>query len=234
MIPSRLRLIGLIVLPMLLVAAVLATVIAVGAFTPDTASLATDLSLPPVVEVDVDGCRRDREGTGGIDEPLITTDRRVTSAVIVSCPDRFDGLRVTYIGEAVGDLLEREGGAWVLVNDDDYAVTIGPLPGHRDHRGTNGGLSVWLPDPLHEQLTGLGRPQRWGDVIEITGQIIRTDPADGGGLTLRAEELEVLQPSRPMDEPLNGPQLALAIAALLIAGLATAVRQRAASRRQRD
>lgn len=234
MIPSRTRLIGLTVLPIALVAAVLATVIAVAASAPEAALPATELELPPAVETDPQGCRRDRDGTTDVDEPLITADRRVTSAVIVSCPTRFDGLRVTYIGEAVGDLLDRDGGAWVLVNDDDYALTIGPLPGHRDHRGTNSGLSVWLPDPLPEQLTGLGRPGTWGDVIEITGQIMRTDPEDGGGLTLRADQLTVLQPSRPIDELLNGPQLALAIATALAATLATTITRRAANRRRQD
>jgi hypothetical protein len=231
MIPSRSRLLGLIVLPVLLVATVVTTVIAVGASAPTVEHPATDLQLPPVVEVDPEGCRRDHDGTSDRTAPPVTESRRVTSEVIVGCPARFDGLRVTYIGEAVGDLLVREGGAWVLVNDDDYALTIGPLPSHRDHRGTNGGVGVWLPDPLPGQLTGLGRPSVWGDVIEVTGLIMRTDPDDGGGLTLRADELTILQPSRPIDEPLDRSQLALAGASVVAAGLALAVRRRAASKR---
>jgi hypothetical protein len=67
---------------------------------------------------------------------------------VTSCPAAYDGHRVTYVGELVGDLLRREGGAWVLVNDDDYALRVGPLPAHPELRGTNSGLSVWLPDPL--------------------------------------------------------------------------------------
>lgn len=226
MIPSRRHIIGLTILPVLLVAAVVATVIMVGSSDPaDDPPATADLRLPPIVEVDPQGCRRDDEGDGDVATPLVSDGHRVTSEVIVSCPARFDGLRVTYIGEAVGDLLLRDGGAWLLVNDDDYALTVGPLPTHRDHRGTNGGLSVWLPDPLPDQLTGLGRPGVWGDVIEVTGAIVRTDAADGGGLTLRADELTVLQPSRSVDEPLDRPRLLLAIAAVLAAGLAVAVRR---------
>lgn len=233
MIPSRRHIIGLTILPVLLVAAVLATVIVIGASGPAVDPPATaDLRLPPIVEVEPVGCRRDDEGDGNVATPLITDGQRVTSEVIVSCPARLDGLRVTYIGEAVGDLLIRDGGAWLLVNDDDYALTMGPLPTHRDHRGPNGGLSVWLPDPLPERLTGLGRPGVWGDVIEVTGAIVRTDPADGGGLTLRADELTVLQPSRPIDEPLDRPQLLLALATVLAAALAVAVRRRTTNRHQ--
>jgi hypothetical protein len=114
--------------------------------------------LPPVVELDLAGCERDHDGNGLLDRPVETIGRRVTSELVVSCPTRFDGHQVTYVGEAVGDLLVRDGGAWVLVKGDDYALEVGPLPGHRDRRGTNAGLSVWLPNPLSERLTGLGRP----------------------------------------------------------------------------
>lgn len=227
MIPSRRSLIRLALLPLALVAAVLTIVITVTASAPSAAPPASDLQLPPVVEVDQQGCRRDHEGAADIDAPRVTAGRRVTSEVIVGCPALFDGRRVSYIGEPVGDLLARDGGAWVLVNDDDYALTIGPLPSHRRNRGTNTGLSVWLPDPLAEQLTGLGRPGVWGDVVEIEGKIVRTDPADGGGLTLRAEALTVLQPSSPVNEPFNRPQLALAAAAVLAATFAFTVRRRA-------
>lgn len=234
MIPARRRLLQLAVLPVVLVAGVLATVVAVAELAPDREPRRVELALPPVVELDLAGCARGHDGNGLRDRPVETDGRRVTSALVVGCPTSFDGRQVTYVGEVVGDLLVRDGGAWVLVNDDDYALEVGPLPGHQELRGTNGGMSVWLPDPLSAQLTGLGRPGVWGDIIEVTGTIRRTDPADGGGLTLRAEQLTVRQPARPVDDPLRTPQLILAAVAVLAAITAGAVRRRAMVRGARS
>jgi hypothetical protein len=161
--------------------------------------------------------------------PVIPGDR-VTSGLVLACPEAYDGLRVRYVGELVGDLLHRDGGAWVLVNDDDYALEVGPLPGHRHLRGTNRGLSVWLPDQLADQVTGLGRPNRRGDVVELAGRIVRADPTDGEGLTLRADSLRVIAPARDVDEPLDVPQLWFAVAASLLAGVLWTIRRRAEDR----
>jgi hypothetical protein len=162
--------------------------------------------------------------------PPVGEDGRSTSELVLACPEAYDGHRIRYVGELVGDLLHRDGGAWVLMNDDDYALEVGPLPGHRDLRGTNRGLTVWLPDPLPEAVTGLGRPNQRGDVVEITGVVVRADPSDGEGLTLRADRLRQVAPARTVHEPLDLPQLWFALGASLLAALLWGVRHRAAGR----
>jgi len=184
-------------------------------------SPAVTAELPPVLN-ETPRCQRDRTGSdvGGVAAglPAISDGLRVTSGQVLDCPVAFDGRRITFVGELVGDLLARDGGAWVLVNDDDYALELGPLPAHRERRGTNSGLSVWLPDRLHGPLTGLGRPGQRGDLVRIEGLVRRSDPSDGGGLSLRAEQLEVLSPAAPVQEPLNLAQVWLAVGALALAG----------------
>ncbi len=142
---------------------------------------------------------------------------RLTSDLVHACPRLLDGHDVTYIGEVVGDVLRRPGGAWVLVNDDAYALEVGPLGPHREQRGFNTGLSVWLPDGQHERLGAPGRHGRRGDVVRIEGVLLRADPADGGGTTVRSARLEVLAPSAPVAEPLNVPLVIAAAAAALAA-----------------
>jgi hypothetical protein len=142
---------------------------------------------------------------------------RITSAMVYACPRLFDGLTVVHVGEIVGDVLERRGGAWALVNDDAYALEVGPLGAHREQRGFNSGLSVWLPDGLHEQLGAPGRFGRRGDIVRLEGVLLRADPADGGGITLRATTLEIVSPSIAIDEPLNRT---LAVAASVVMALA--------------
>jgi hypothetical protein len=192
--------------------------------------LALDPAELPVVRDRPSSCRRQHPETIERARPSVSSGGRVTSAVVLGCPAAYDGVRVTYVGELVGDLLRREGGAWVLVNDDDYALQVGPLPGHRVLRGTNSGLSVWLPEPLTERVTGLGRPNQRGDLVEVTGRISRADPTDGEGLTLRADRLQILDPARAVHEPLDRPQLGFAIGASVLAGVLWGLRRRVQQR----
>lgn len=135
----------------------------------------------------------------------------VTSAAVLTCPFEFDRLRVRYIGEVVGDVLGRDGGSWVLMNDDAYALRDGPLTAGGIPSGTNSGLAVWLPDPQDQLADEPGRPGRRGDVLEITGTVHRADPADGGGLTIRAHDVDVLAGAVTIDEPVHWRQVGAAI-----------------------
>lgn len=143
---------------------------------------------------------------------------RVSSAAVNSCPDAFDGQVVVYFGEVVGDILQRDEGTWLLVNDDDYALEVGPLAGHVDFRGTNSGLAVWMPRELSALADEPGNASRRGDILRIEGVVRRTDPSDGGGLTLRALDAELVVQAQYIQTPINRVQLGLAIAFTLIAG----------------
>jgi hypothetical protein len=171
----------------------------------------------PVLDEPVRCSRADERA--GIEElrRQVRTDGRLTSDIVHACPRLLDGRQVVYVGEVVGDVLRRSGGAWVRMNDDAYALETGPLGPHRDTRGFNTGLAVWLPDGLHEQLGAPGRHGQRGDIVRIEGVLRRADPADGGGITIRAESLEVLSPSTPVSEPLHLTLVLAAGAAALLA-----------------
>jgi hypothetical protein len=184
----------------------------------DPSLLYDPAALPAVASEPVPCTRQD---PASVDRARIAATRagRITSELVLACPVAFDQARVTYVGEVVGDLLPRDGGAWVLINDDDYALEVGPLPGHRDLRGTNSGLTVWLPDELADAVNGLGRPNQRGDLVQVSGRIVRADPMDGAGLTLRADQLRVLEPARPVEEPLDLAQLWFALGASLLGAI---------------
>lgn len=157
----------------------------------------------------------DRPVTTAIEEvrPL----GRVTSTQVIECPDLFDGRVVVYIGEVIGDVLQRDEGAWVLMNDDKYALEVGPLDSHGEFAGYNSGLSVWLDGDLADLAEQPGGPRFRGDVLRVRGVVHRADPQDGGGLTLRAFQGRVLSPAVELSRPVNRPQ---AIAAIVL-GLLT-------------
>lgn len=156
---------------------------------------------------------------------------RVTSSQVVECPAVFDGRAVVYIGEVIGDVLRRDGGAWVLMNDDDYALEAGPLRSHGQLLGYNSGLSVWLEGDLAGLVDEAGGPDRRGDILLIRGVVNRTDPADGGGLTIRAFEGEVLVEGEPVRVPLHTAQALVAVVLALGAGGLLVIERRARRRR---
>jgi hypothetical protein len=222
----------LLLVPALLLVALVGGLQLLEAATPRSIDPALLVEAPgPAAEAEARGCARDADPQTIADvRASLGEQPAVTSAMVLACPAAFDGVSVRYAGELVGDLLARDGGGWVLVNDDDYALEVGPLPAHGEHRGTNSGLTVWLPHEFHAEVTGLGRPNRRGDVLAIEGEIVRADPQDGGGLTLRATEVEVLAASDTIGEPLDRPQLAFALAMTVIAAGLWLLRRRAEKR----
>ena len=147
----------------------------------------------------------------------LTTGGRVSSTQIFLCPSAYDGLEVSYVGEVVGELLPRRGGAWAQINDDPYALESGPLVGHRERAGFNTGLSVWLPEELAERIEQPGRPALRGDVVLLTGTIHRADPADGGGITLRATSMDHLAGPLEVEPPFHTLQLWVAVVLTVLA-----------------
>jgi len=202
-----------------LLAAMLAGVIVLESAAPTldrSAPVVTGLPASVLDEALVCTRADDREGLLELRKQF-DPDARITSESVYACPRLFDGLDVRYVGEVVGDVLARDGGAWVLINDDAYALELGPIGAHRERVGFNSGLSVWLPDGLHERIGATGRFGRRGDIVLVEGVLLRTDPADGGGITLRATTLEVLAPSVTTVEPLNRALAVAATAVMLLA-----------------
>ena len=223
------------------IALFLAAIVVVGAVVKVVRETAPQVTLPPLAEAapnlddpELVTCERTLPNAPETLEQIAEVDPVgvVSSSEVIECPDAFDRQVITYVGEVVGDVLHRSRGAWVLVNDDAYALDVGPLQGHSQFRGGNSGLSVWLPAPLPE--LDPGGPDRRGTVIAIDGVIQRTDPADGGGLTLTAlgpDTVRVVAEAQVIDRPLNrGQAVAAVVLALLAAGIVT-VERRTARRR---
>lgn len=143
----------------------------------------------------------------------------VTSSALYDCPQSFDGAVVRYRGEVIGAVLRRSTGAWLTLNDDVYATTAGPLPAHRDYRGGNAGIGVFVPHDLADEVTHVGGPKKRGDIIEVTGTFHRVDETTGEVAIVRATTGEVTP-----GEPLRRPALPrLRVAAVVMALIMAAV-----------
>lgn len=221
---------GLVALVVLVVA-----IHVVRATAPSVEVPAVGVGAPDADDLDLVTCERTLPDAPELREDVAEVEAvgRVRSSEVIECPVAFDGQVVEYVGEVIGDVLRRTGGAWLLVNDDDYALEDGPLSaGHGRFSGYNTGLSVWLPGPPPDLEPG--RSGRRGTIIRVRGVVRRSDPADGGGLTLRAlapGSTSIVAPAEAIERPVNRGQAVLAgVLAVAATGVVVAERR---SRRQR-
>lgn len=143
-----------------------------------------------------------REGQERETEAPSNISRRVTSSRLYDCPQQYDGARVHYRGEVVGAVLRRDGGAWVQLNDDIYSQASGPLPAHRDYRGGNAGVGVFISPEMAASISAVGGPTMRGDVLDVVGVFHRVDKASNEVAVIRS-----ITATRTAGEPLQRPML---------------------------
>ena len=177
----------------------------------------TVASLPPTQEVP------DSERTPGEvvcprrrDVEARPTPIAVTSAELIECPALFDGREVRYAGEAVGAVLLRSDHAWLHLNDDRYALLIGPLSRHRTVDGGNSGMAVSVP---REDAIGVdaGHARLHGTRVGVVGTFLRSADRDAGAPFIDASTVEILAESEPFTVPLAPRRLLTAIGLTAVA-----------------
>jgi hypothetical protein len=101
----------------------------------------------------------------------------------------YDMQIVTIEAEAIGEVLRRNDGAWINVND-----------------GTNA-IGVWVSLSESEEITNFGDYDHVGDTVLITGIFHRSCPDHGGEMDIHAEELLVSATGSVISHPLSMPKL---------------------------
>lgn len=139
----------------------------------------------------------------------------VTAVELIECPALFDGAQVRYTGEVVRAVLRRGERAVLQVNDDLYALSLGPLPEHRATRGGNSGIPVLLPWAIAGRIHHVGDSRHHGDLITVIGTFHQADPDDGGGPTISADTATIERPGRELPRRLDRTRVV--VAALLLA-----------------
>lgn len=196
-----------------------------------------DPDLPPLdveagnprVEVECPGVQT-REGVERDDPATFAAlpPVEVSSGDLLDCPEYYDGRRVVYRGEVVGQELGRGEQRWIQVNDDAYAEAVGPLPAHRFYLGGNSGLGVRAPVAELSKIRWRGGPDSHGDRVEVQGTFRRFDPDTGELAIIAAERLGVLAEGRPLRQRSPADRRIVAyVLALIAVGLGIAERRRA-------
>lgn len=149
----------------------------------------------------------------------------VTSNDLYACPRTYDGQPVRVQGEVVGALMSRRDGTWTQLNDDPYAGDLGPLPTHRDFRGSNAGVGVLLPPQVAGQVQAIGGPRARGDVLDVVGTFHRIDEETREAAIIRADTATITRRGGPVDHPpLRLRQVVGVLLAMAAAGMTAAER----------
>lgn len=118
---------------------------------------------------------------------------KYSSTDMVAAPANFDGDRVTFRGEVVGDAMTRGDGAWIHVNDDPYSAQ--PIPAGGELAGYNSGLPVWVENrQLLDQVGTYGSYRAVGDTVRVVGEFHAACEEHGGDIDIHATTLQVVSP----------------------------------------
>jgi len=98
--------------------------------------------------------------------------QNLTSQDLIQQAKKYDGKKVTYCGEVIGDVMERGNFAWVNIHDGSNAI------------------SVWMSADLAKEIQFTGNYKTKGDILEITGIFYRNCLEHGGDLDIHAQTLK--------------------------------------------
>jgi len=96
----------------------------------------------------------------------------VSSAELINNAKLYDGKRVTFEGEVIGDIMVRGAYAWINVNDGQNAI------------------GIWIDRNLTKGITYTGGHRYKGDTVEVTGIFHRACLEHGGDLDIHAQQIK--------------------------------------------
>lgn len=132
-----------------------------------------------------------------------------SSGQLVEQPKEYDGKRVEFAGEVIGEAMFRGEHAWIHINDDSYYLKN--VEEGAELGGYNSGMAVWLPASQLEPVGTYGDYKHEGDVVEVAGVFNAACAEHGGDMDIHAEFIEVLTPGHGVTDPVHGWKIWMAI-----------------------
>ncbi|MEE8638503.1 MAG: DNA-binding protein [Candidatus Margulisiibacteriota bacterium] len=124
--------------------------------------------------------------------------RVVSGNDLVEDAQFYDGARIEYVGEVIGDLMARGEYVWLNVNDGSRAI------------------GIWAPKKLVGNIKTKGDYNHIGDKIKVVGVFHRACPEHGGDLDIHAEKIFVLEEGSKIEHPINPAKAVLTFLLLLV------------------
>jgi len=139
-----------------------------------------------------------------------------SSGQLVEKNKQYNGTRVTFTGEAIGEVMVRGDYAWIHLNDDAYMernVEEGAKLG-----GYNSGMAIWVPAALTKQIDTYGDYKHEGSIVQISGTFNAACKEHGGDMDIHADSVTMIRPGHVVVDPVPGWKAALAAGLALLAG----------------
>ncbi len=139
----------------------------------------------------------------------------VDSTILIEKSRLFDGRMVTYRGEVIGDLMVRDEGVWLNINDDAYS-----RQGEQFKlAGYNQGQGVLAPPGTEDVVKRAGRYDWRGDYGEVRGIFRRSSDMHGGEMLIEASSGKFVKPGFRLAHPVSRRRLMAAGGLLALATL---------------
>jgi len=122
----------------------------------------------------------------------------VTGNELVENAHLYDGKTIIYQGEAIGDIMVRNGKhAWVNVNDGTYAI------------------GVFSDKSLVKKIKRAGSYRYIGDTVRVKGVFHRACAVHGGDLDIHAMKISIVKDGYKIEHPIRREKVAIAIMLLV-------------------
>jgi hypothetical protein len=109
----------------------------------------------------------------------------ISSEELIQNAREYDGKTVVYKGEVIGDIMARNGFAWINVNDGINAI------------------GIWADRNLIKEIFYTGNYKSKGDIIEVKGIFHRACLEHGGDLDIHIDALHKIEEGMTIKEKLN-------------------------------
>lgn len=139
-----------------------------------------------------------------------------SSTQLVEKPKQYNGARVTFTGEAIGEVMVRGDYAWIHLNDDAYMdrnVEEGAKLG-----GYNSGMAVYVPAALTRQIDTYGDYKHEGSIVQVAGTFNAACKEHGGDMDIHADSVTLIRPGHVVDDSVPVWKAVLAAALMALAG----------------
>ncbi|HHW18942.1 MAG TPA: DNA-binding protein [Firmicutes bacterium] len=112
----------------------------------------------------------------------------------------YNGRKVVFSGEAIGDIMYRGQHAWVNVLD------------------STGAIGVFMPREFAQKIQHLGDYSHKGDTVEVIGVFSISCPLHNGDPDIHAESLTVLESGKTILHPISRERVILSMVLAMAAG----------------
>lgn len=103
----------------------------------------------------------------------VNADSIVTSTELIEDTNKYNGQEVTYVGEIVGDIMNKGQFSWIHVNDG------------------NNSMSFYVSNELIKDIKYVGRYNVIGDQLEVSGIFIKACIEHSGDIDIHVNNLKI-------------------------------------------